>query len=422
MRVVLFLCVLFLGTSFGIAQTKGIVVDGGKGQPLSGVNIYLQKDSTGVGATDKKGEFEISRNRIGVNDTLIFSYIGYMPFKSTLHELQRLDCRVTLNEHPQLLREIVVSGERSPFFLEWARLASLPKPLYSFGGFLHDGKIYVIAGDETLVKMNTKKYRQGTEAWEYHSRDMYVYDIAADEWTKCAKGFVPRAGHTAQFYKGKVFILGGKRFSTNRQLEYTDATMEVYDLDKGTLYVDPVNPHQAVDFASFVYNECLYAMGGAVKENVFSNKMHTLDLKRGVWYELADTIPAERCGRMNGIVVSDKVYLFGGSRTAPMWTAASYDLRTGEWQQLCDLKDGVTYPGLASHGDNIYIFENRNLQVYNIKTNTMRIYELATLDMENAGLFYWDNKLYVVGGCARQGIYVTPYSSVIAVDVSQINQ
>lgn len=421
MRIVLFLYVLLLGTLACNAQTTGVVVDGRKGQLLSGVNIYLQKDSVGVGATDRKGEFRITYTKIQQGDTLIFSYVGYIPFKCTLQELKKLNYKVMMYEEPQLLNEVVVSGERSPFFLEWTLLAPLPKPLYSFGGFLHDGKIYVVAGDETLVKKGDKKYRQGTEAWEYHSQDMYVYDIAADEWTKCAKGFAPRAGHATHFYKGKVFILGGKRFSTNQQLEYTDATMEVYDLNKDTLYVDPVNPHQAVDFTSFIYNDCLYAMGGAVKEKVFSNKIHTLDLKRGVWYEQEDTILDEWCGRMNGILVGNKVYFFGGYETAPKWTAASYDLQTGEWRQLCDLKDGVAYPGLATDGNNIYIFENRNLQVYNIQANTMRIYELATLDREDAGLFYQDNMLYIVGGCTRQGIYVTPLKGVVAVDVSQIH-
>lgn len=420
MRIVLFLYVLLLGTLACNAQTTGVVVDGRKGQPLSGVNIYLQKDSVGVGATGRKGEFSIPPGKIGQGDTLIFSYVGYLPFKCTLQELKKRNYKVMMYEQPQLLNEVVVSGERSPFFLEWTSLASLPKPLYSFGGFLHDGKVYVEAGDETLVRMTNKG--RGTEAWEYHSQDMYVYDIAADEWTKCAKGFVPRAGHATHVYKGKVFILGGKRFSTNKQLEYTDATMEVYDLDKDTLYVDPVNPHQAVDFTSFIYNDCLYAMGGAAREKVFSNKIHTLDLKRGVWYELEDTIPAECCGRMNGIVVGDKVYFFGGYETAPKWTATSYDLQTGEWRRLCDLKDGVAYPGLATDGNNIYIFENRNLQVYNIQANTMRMYELAALDSESAGLFYRDNTLYIVGGCTRQGIYVTPLKGVVAVDVGQIHR
>lgn len=398
MRIALFLCILFLGTLTGNAQIKGVTVEGEKGQPLPGVNIYTQ------------------------NDSIVFSHVGYQTFKCTLRDLKQLNYKVTLHEQLQLLQEVVVSGDDSSPFLEWTEVASLPKPLYSFGGFLLDGKIYVMAGNETLVRLVATKYRTGTEANEYRSSTIYVYDIATDVWEKRAESLVPRAGHAAHFYKNKIFILGGKRFSTNRKLEYTDATMEIYDLDKDMLYVDPVNPHQAVDFTSFIYEDYLYVMGGAVKEKVFSDKIHTLDLKRGVWYELEDTIPAGRCGRMNGIRVGSKVYFFGGYRTAPMWTAVSYDLQTRQWRRLCNLKNGVAYPGLAAHGDYIYIFENRNLQVYNIKTNSIRMYELAALNKENAGLFYWNNTLYIVGGCTRQGIYVAPHKSVIAVDVSRINQ
>lgn len=421
MRITLLIYILFLGTLVGRAQIKGVVVDGEKSQPLSGVNIYWQKDSVGIGITDVKGEFKVASPHMGVTDTLVFSYIGYSTFKCTLRQLQQLE-KVVMHEKPQLLHEVVVGGERFPFFLEWTSLSPLPQPLYSYGGFLHNGKIYVVAGDKTLIYTVLKRYKQGTEAWEYHSTEMYVYDIATDTWKKCADGFAPRANHAAHFYKDIIFIIGGKRFSTNRKLEYTDATLEVYDLNKDTLYVDPVNPHQAVDFTSFIYNDCLYVMGGAVKERVFSNKIHTLDLKRGVWYELENTIPPEWQGRMNGILVKDKVYFFGGCRTTPMWTAVSYNLQTGEWRQLCDLKDGVAYPGLASYGDYIYIFENRNLQVYNIKTDTIRIYELPTLDIESAGLFYWDHTLYIVGGCIREGICVTPYDNVVAVDVTPINR
>lgn len=121
-------------------QTKGIVVDGVKGRSLSDVNIYLQKDSVGIGSTDRNGEFMFSRDQITISDTIVFSHVGYFPLKCTLSELQHLGYKVVLHEHPQLLHEVVVSGERPPFFLEWTSLSPLPKPLYSFGGFLHAGK------------------------------------------------------------------------------------------------------------------------------------------------------------------------------------------------------------------------------------------------------------------------------------------
>ena len=125
--------------------------------------------------------------------------------------------------------------------------------------------------------------------------------------------------------------------------------------------------------------------------------------------------------RMNGILVGDKVYFWGGYHTAPMWTAASYDLRTGEWRRLCDLKDGVSYPGLASDGSYIYILRIATYrstilkQIQCVYTNWL----LWMWKMQD--FFYWRNTLYIVGGCNCQGIYVAPHRDVIAIDVSQIN-
>lgn len=89
-----------LGTSVVDAQTKGIVVDGVKGRSLSDVNIYLQKDSVGIGSTDRNGEFMFSRDQITISDTIVFSHVGYFPLKCTLSELQHLGYKVVLHEHP----------------------------------------------------------------------------------------------------------------------------------------------------------------------------------------------------------------------------------------------------------------------------------------------------------------------------------
>ena len=101
------------------------------------------------------------------------------------------------------------------------------------------------------------------------SDKMYVYDIATDIWTESLQKFARRNGHRAHYYKGRVFIVGGKYLSTNRRLEYTAPQIEIYDLDRDTLYVDWTNPHQTVDPATFIYNNCLYMMGGTIK-----NKQH----------------------------------------------------------------------------------------------------------------------------------------------------
>ena len=414
------LCIVLLNVFFLNAQIKGRVIDGENKKPLSEVNIYIQKDTTGIGMSNENGEFELSDlNKINENDTIVFSYLGYLSCKYTLRDLKCLKYQVVMREYSLSLSEVVVKGENTHFFWDYASLAKLPKSLFSFGGFLSNGKIYVIAGDKTLVEQHSKLV-VGIKYWKFLSDEMFIYDIAKDKWTTAEQKFTPRACHAAHLYKNRIFVLGGKRFSTNGRLEYTDTVVEVYDMDKDTLYVESINPHQAIDFISFIYKDCLYVMGGSTKEKVFSNKIHTLDLKTGIWYEMEDTIPAELCGNMNGILVGDVVYCFGGSSTKPVETIATYDLKTGRWKQVGNLKNGVSYPKLASNGNWIYIFENGCLQLYNTKTNIVNPYSFGKY-LESNGLFYSEGKLYFVGGCARDGIYVYPVSSVTSVDVRRIS-
>lgn len=118
-----------------------------------------------------------------------------------------------MHELSQKLNEVTVMGERGPYFLDYIPVAPLPKPLYSFGSFLSEGKIYVIAGDETRVKSASavmKGTKAGVEAWEYHSSNMYVYDIAHDSWTMGERKFAPRAYHMTHLYQDKIFVIGGK--------------------------------------------------------------------------------------------------------------------------------------------------------------------------------------------------------------------
>lgn len=402
------------------AQKTGVVADKNTNQPLADVNIRLQKDNVPLCNTDKKGTFNIvNLSKALPNDTIIFSYLGYQSAKCTLEMLKKNNFVIIMQEEPQRLQEVAVTAEKQSYFLTYTTLASLPTKLYSFGSFLSNGKIYVISGDKTQIKMAASANISGTEAWEFRSKDMYVYDIAQDKWMKKKQQLIPRSRHAAHIYKNKIFILGGIRYSTNRIFDYTDEHLEIYDMKKDTLYTDPVNPHQAVNFTSFIYRDYLYVIGGAVKEKVFSDKIHALDLKRGIWYDMGN-VPEENQGQMNGVLVGHTVYFFGGYRVAPLWTIKCYDLETGRWQYLRDLKEGVSYPGLAVNGHLIYIYENNTLQVYDINDNSLRSFPI-NLDLDSAGLYYYNNKLYIVGGCYRDGIYISPNNGVYCIDIRQIN-
>lgn len=418
MRIFIFLFLIAICTLPLKSQTQGSVVDGRDNSPLSGVNIYLQKDSAGIGTTDKTGYFNVAAiKKLTNNDTIVFSYVGYLSLKLTLKDLQYSGYRVLMYAYSQQLPEVSVKGGRGRVFLNCEPLRNLPKAVCSSGSFAQNGKIYVISGDEITPT-----------ASGFLSKKMFIYDIATDTWTESLRNFTRRTGHRAHYYKGKVFVVGGKYNSINHKLEYTVPQIEVYDLDNDTLYVDWVNPHQAVDPATFIYDDCLYMMGGTVKENKFSGKVHVLDLKTGVWYDTGIIIPKERRDNMKCALIGHIVYFFGGRSTASKWKVRSYDLQTGEWNDLCDLKEKVSYPGVAVNGNLIYIYENATLQIYNIRTNLVDAYYF-TEGVDKSELFYADGKLYIVGGyqediadgCQQeQDLFIQP-ETVFSIDVSYIS-
>lgn len=402
------------------SQTIGLVVDGEEHSPLSGVNIYRQKDSVGIGMTDDEGRYEIRNSQqISAHDTVVFSYVGYYSVKCTMEELKRSSYKVVMYSYPQELAEVTVKGEHGRIFMDCDPLKPLPKKLYSFASFLHDGKIYVVSGNETSIQPALPPFI-GLDIYEYLSNRMYIYDISRDVWEVCRHPFICRTGHAAHYYKNKIIVLGGKYFSINRKLEYTVPQIEIYDMEKDTVYIDNVNPHQAVNPITFVYQDCLYVMGGSIKKNLFSSKMHIFDLKNGIWYDAGITIPKDKRDITRGVLVGHIVYLFGGESSTSKCLVRSYNLQTGVWSDLCELKAMVASPGVAVNGSLIYIYENNTLQTYSIKENVVNLYHVME-EMEGSGILYDDGKLYIVGGCKRKSNFVYPYEDVYSIDVSNIS-
>lgn len=436
-----FYCLLITFSVY--AQIGGKVIDGRTTLPLSGVHIYLQKDSTKLGITNENGYFDtLKLSSLKSEDTLVFSHVGYQHVRYTRKDLSTNKFQVNLLEKIQHLEEVTVSSKKYSYFLECVPLASLPNAVFSFGSFLDDEKIYVVGGDETDVSLFGLKSTSigpitdiGIIANRYQSPDLLVYDISEDKWSIHKKVFKSRACHAAHLYKNKIYIIGGKNYSTNRKKDYTNATLEVYDLKKETLLVDPVNPHQAVNFTSFIYDDCLFMIGGAVKQNVYSSKIHALHLSTGIWYEIG-RIPLEFQREMNGVRIDDTVYLLGGRRNGtPTYRIDTYNLLTEEWKHLSDLGEAVAYPSLAHNGNEIYIFEGKTLQIYDIKTNKVTVYPVPDSSvptnndtgrgaLENSGLFFWKNKLYIVGGRVFENSstrnFFKPSSNVYSINLNQV--
>jgi iron complex outermembrane receptor protein len=90
-------------------EISGKVVDSKTKQPLAGVNITTQKSSYGT-ATLLDGKFSLS-GKINLNDTLVFSFIGYKKLKTSISNFNKSNKIIELvSQAIRLSNMVVVRG------------------------------------------------------------------------------------------------------------------------------------------------------------------------------------------------------------------------------------------------------------------------------------------------------------------------
>ncbi|MCB2197490.1 MAG: carboxypeptidase-like regulatory domain-containing protein [Bacteroidetes bacterium] len=428
---------------FSFSQNvTGTIIDQKTGEPLTGVNIYLRTTKEGT-TTNSKGQFNFkTKISSGLNDTLHISFVGYITQKITINELEQRNHKIYLSEDIQKLKEVTITTSKilKPK-LKYTRLASLKKGVHSFGSLVIDNKIYVIGGDLSVEKDLAKETlfesgyggstsliesleRKSSEFnWHEYSENLWKYDLESNIWERSNLEFRKRAYHNIHLYNNKIYVLGGKRLSKNQVYEYLDDKIEVYDIMSDTILIDHTNPHQAVNFASCIYNDNIIVLGGSTKmnsngEKEYSNQTHLYDLKTGNWYEL-NQMPNPK--ETKGILVNDKIYLFGGFYIKPLKEIESFDLTTGEWKKEGNLFHETKRPGLTYHNNFIYIFDNKRLYTYNLETRELNEYFIS-LDLIYPEIHYANNKLYILGGYYEDEVSIIPSPDLFCVDISEFEK
>jgi len=428
---------LLVATCTTNAQTKGQVLDAKLNKPLTGVNIV----STSLGflsVTNGKGEFPLrDLSKLNRNDSLIFSHVGYATRKVSFPELKEMSYVLTLVEDDQQLKEITVVSSLQPLQQEirYKKLASLKEGVYSFGAAMIGGKICVIGGDASFGEDQTLKaldeygddvlaHLKPSASWQEFSGSLQVYDLQTNSWITSKLKFDKRAYHAVNYFNGKIVVLGGKTLTRDGRSECLDNKVEIYDIKHNSILVNQTNPHQAINFASFVYAGNLIVMGGSTRlkangEKEYSKKVHLLNLKSGYWYELDDMPVAMET---KGVLAGNTIYLMGGFHSKPLKEIQTYNVVMGNWNvENPTLLFEVERPGIACQGKMIYVFENGKIQTYNTETKEVKAY-LIDLALKSCEMFYANNKLYLLGGFMQEDYALSPSSDLYSIDLNEFKR
>lgn len=409
-------------------------------KPIANAHVIIKGMPSGT-ITNNKGEFLLPvQSGANLHDTLIISHVSYQTRVLSIAMLNDAKNIVVLQEGTRQIPEAVVLPSKSlKRRLEFEPLAELKKGINNFGAIMLGDSIYIIGGDASNIDHSAKRafarmadvqpgsssgmQVKPSKTWEQYLGDLQIYDMVNNTCSLIEDKFSPRAFHAIHSCLDQIYVIGGKRISTNKMVEYLANDIEVLTLSNNTIEVDETNPHQAINFASCVYKNNLILFGGSESRSSsgqknYTNKVHMYHTLNGLWYELP---PMPTAMEAKGELVEEYMYFFGGEKAVPLRTIYAYDLQKGEWYSLGNLPIAMRRPAITHHYETLYIFEDKTICTYNIATKKLKRYEIG-LSLMGAEMFCRDNKLIILGGYEVDEFSKIPSKALYAVALEEFSK
>lgn len=247
---------------------------------------------------------------------------------------------------------------------------------------------------------------------EFHSGETIVF---AKPWKTVKTRAQPTKRHEASFveYKGKLYLLGGRRINP----------VDNYNPSTNTWKEGAKPPIQLHHFQAVTFEDAIYIIGAFTGDYPAEKSLDRVikyypekDL-----FEYSHEIPeSRRRGAAGAVVYQDKIYVLGGSNNGHIGGYQSwfdeYNPKTGEWRQLTDAPRSRDHFQAVTIGHQLYAVAGRRtsqgtdqifsqtvaeVDMFDFTTHTWSTLpstaNLPTLRAGNMAI-EWDKKLLVAGG------------------------
>jgi hypothetical protein len=429
-KVFLFLLLSF-STTLLCGQTYKIkILDSKTDLPVLKAHLKLGKS---IFLTNEEGFATVS---VSKTRKLEITYIKYNKIEIRLEK--KREVTVYLNEKESKLDEVIITSKRNlKKYIYFTKLPKIPKSIHSFGSVLLDDKLYTFGGDASdIVYSNRKGLSEVLDSnggdilkflmkpkplnfYKYRN-NVFLYDFKKNAWEESAFKPKPRAYHKAVAHKNNVYLLGGKRLTRTKMKEILMPQIEVLNIKENSILIDEMNPHQGVNFESLVFEDKLLVIGGSLKLESnglkkYSNKIHFYDFKTGYWYVLTTMSKGKET---SGVILDNKLYLFGGSRNRMLTEIEFFNLNTGKWSKEGDLFTAMEKPAITKNKNTIYLFENDRIVTYHTTTKELKEFRI-NLPLFFSQIQFKNEKLYIIGGTNIKNYENKPQRSFIEISLDE---
>lgn len=195
---------------------------------------------------------------------------------------------------------------------QWSYLAPMPTPCQHVKGVVVNGKIYVMGGLESWMKVSDKNQ---------------VYDIQTDTWTQMAPMPIGKHNYSVVAHEDKIYVFGGGVYDDSIESEGdriwgSNGSIEVYDTltDKWESLGDM--PTSLFYGGIAAYDDKVIIVGGfrgasVDGREVGEGRVDIFSLETHTW-SVGAPLPKSNVA-LNTVVYKDQLYAFGGADPVKNW-------------------------------------------------------------------------------------------------------
>ncbi len=256
---------------------------------------------------------------------------------------------------------------------------------YGMPAVVSAGHIYVLGGSGVATRSlgTAEKYDPG----EKKSR------IVTDR-------LLPRRYHTAQAYRGKIYLMGGVTPDPESGRLTATGIVERYDPDTGRVeWVAPMS-HPRRTPISVLHRGKIYVIGGSVRRGERVGVVEIYDIERDSWSRGAEMPTGREC---DAVLYRDRIYAIGGyDGRDSLRTFEVYDIAADRWEALPDLPFPLSAHHSAVSGDRLYSFGNYHdpsmVSSHDFATGRWEILETAYTPSRHNAVVKRKGRIYIIGG------------------------
>jgi N-acetylneuraminic acid mutarotase len=224
----------------------------------------------------------------------------------------------------------------------WTAKNKMPEKIFGQAAAVLDGKIYTFGGRKgALYSGTTLNYT-------------YLYDPAADSWTRKTNMLTSMAFLTASIINGKIYTIGGAHEGYE-----CSSVVQMYDPATDTWTTKASLKNSRSGHTANVFNDKIYVIGGGDSENAGPGTafpyFDVYDPANNFW-ESKENLTQSRIGHGSGII-NNKLYICSGfSSNTELNDLREYDFNSNLWTTRAPLPAPRRMFVACVYNDKFFIF------------------------------------------------------------------